>query len=488
MKKLADLLSDDLLVAVHGDPGVEVGAVRFDSRQVAPGDLFVAVRGFARDGGEFVADAIRRGAVAVVSVQPPSATGAGVTWAQVSSDRRALSRIAARFHDNPSLRMDIIGVTGTKGKSTTAALAQAFLNRRGPTAVVGTVGMGYGDVWHQTPLTTPEAPQLFAFLAEAERAGCRQAVMEVSSASLTLARVDDVRFQQAVFTSFSGDHLDYHGTMEDYLEAKLTLFRGLGANGWAVINGDCEQSPRVISELSGRYLTFGFGPAHDIRPLKFRFSLAGISAQLQTPRGRLDVESPLVGRFNLMNIMAAAGAALVQGVAPEEIGAALRNFRTVRGRLEVAYSGDFLVLVDYAHTDDALRNVLETLREVGSGRLIVMFGCGGSRDRSKRPRMGRVAAELADVVVLTSDNPRQEEPEAIIDEVAAGVDPAFAGLHREVDRTRAIALALRLAAPGDIVVLAGKGHEEYQIFRDRTVPFSDFAVVRELLGKGHAGA
>lgn len=488
MIKLRELLSDDLVVNVHGDPLTAVTNVHFDSRRIAPGDLYVAIRGFSRDGVDFVGDAVQRGACAVVSMHLPVAAAAGVPWIQVKNDRRALSQIAARFYDNPSQRLAVVGVTGTKGKTTTAAMIQAILNREAPTAFIGTVGMGYGDIWLKTALTTPEAPELFSFMAEAEQAGCRHVVMEVSSVSLALSRVDDIRFSQAVFTSFSGDHLDFHGTMENYLEAKLALFRRLGGDSWAVVNSDSEYGRRVIGELSGRYLTYGFAEGADIRPLKQRFTLQGISAQLQTPRGRLDIESPLVGRFNLMNIMAATGSALARGVAPETIAGAVHEFRTVRGRLEVAHSGDFLVIVDYAHTDDALRNVLETLREVGHGRLIVVFGAGGSRDRSKRPRMGKVAGDLADVVVLTSDNPRQEDPATIIDEIAAGIDPAVSNLHREDDREQAIALALHLAAPGDIVLIAGKGHEEYQIFRDRTIHFSDFEVVRKLVGSDHGRA
>jgi UDP-N-acetylmuramoyl-L-alanyl-D-glutamate--2,6-diaminopimelate ligase len=324
-------------------------------------------------------------------------------------------------------------------------------------------------------------------MAEAEQEGCRNLVMEVSSASLSMFRVEDIEFSQGVFTSFSGDHLDFHQTMENYFEAKLSLFRRLAVNSWAIINVDDPSGPAIVRELNCKYISYGFSPTADVRPLKFDFSLSGIKAQLQTPRGKLEVESPLVGRFNLFNIMAAVASSLVSGVSPSHIFAGLKDFCQVKGRMEIVHSGDFHVIVDFAHTDDALANLLGTIRNLaGPGRIILVFGAGGDRDKSKRPRMGRVAAAGADYLFLTSDNPREEDPAAILEEIRAGIPAGFNAFEMEADRERAIGKAMRRACPGDFVVLAGKGHEEYQILKSGTIRFSDAEVVRKLLGGGNA--
>jgi len=484
MKRLDELLSRHESLAWRGDLGVAVSGVAYDSRQVVPGSCYVAIKGFREDGVRFAGDAVERGAVAVVSVHPPPDGFPGITWVQVKNDRRALSAMASRFYGDPSRSLNVIGVTGTNGKTTTVSLVQALL---GPgTAAVGTLGMNFSGLDRPTKLTTPEAPELFAFMAETLRAGGPHLAMEVSSASLSLHRVDDVHFTQAVFTSFSGDHLDFHGTMENYFEAKLSLFKRLGSDQWAILNGDDPAGARIIRELNCRYVTFGFSEQADIRPLKAAFGPEGIRGTLQTPRGRLEFQCPLLGRFNLLNIMAAVSSALVNGVAAERIAAALSSLRPVKGRASIAHAGDFLVVVDYAHTDDALENLLRSFREIARGRLSLVFGAGGSRDKTKRPRMGRVARRLADWVVLTSDNPRQEDPLAILADVRSGFEPGFASWRSEPDRRSAIGLALDLAAPGDVVLIAGKGHEDYQIFRDRTVHFDDLEVVRELLGERRA--
>ncbi len=484
MKRLDELLGRHESLAWRGDLRVPVSAVVYDSRQASAGACYVAIKGFQKDGVQFAADAAARGAVAVVSVHPPPDGLPGVTWVQVKNDRRALSAMANRFFDDPSRGLSVIGVTGTNGKTTTVSLVQALL---GPgAAAIGTLGMHFAGGGRPSKLTTPEAPELFAFMAETRRAGGSHVAMEVSSASLSLHRVDDVHFSQAVFTSFSGDHLDFHGTMENYFEAKLSLFRRLGSDQWAILNGDDAAGPRIIRELNCRYVTFGFSEQADIRPLRAAYTAEGIKGALQTPRGRLEFQSTLLGRFNLLNIMAAASSALVSGVAPERIASALAAFRPVRGRASVAHAGEFLVVVDYAHTDDALENLLRSFREIARGRLILVFGAGGSRDKTKRPRMGRVAGRLADLVVVTSDNPRQEDPQAIIADGGPGLAPGLAPGRIAPDRRAAIGLALGLAAAGDVVLIAGKGHEDYQIFRERTVHFDDFEVVRDLLGGGHA--
>jgi len=482
MKYLDELLGKHESLAWRGDLHVPVSGIEFDSRRVGRDSCYVAIKGFQKDGIAYVGDAVANGASAIVSVHPPSADYPRVTWVQVKNDRRALSAMACRFHDDPSRRLQVTGVTGTNGKTTTVALIQALLGGGARTAAIGTLGMNFSGEARATKLTTPEAPELFAFMAAALRAGCVHLVMEVSSAALSLHRVDDIVFSQAVFTSFSGDHLDFHGTMENYLDAKLSLFRKLGSDHWAIVNGDDPVGMRVIRELNCRYVTYGFSEQADIRPLKASFAMDGIRAVLQTPRGKVEFQSRLLGRFNLLNIMAAVSSALVKGVGSDAIGAALGSFLPVRGRATVAHSGEFLVVVDYAHTDDALENLLKSFREIARGKLILVFGAGGSRDKTKRPRMAQVACRHADLVVVTSDNPRQEDPQAIIADITAGFDPGFAAYRCEPDRRRAIALALSLAAQGDVVLIAGKGHENYQIFRDRTIHFDDFEVVREIMG------
>ena len=485
MKYLDELLGKHESLAWRGDLHVAVSGIEFDSRRVRPGGCYVAVKGFREDGIAYVGDAVARGAAAVVSLHPPAAEYPQVTWVQVKNDRRALSAMASRFFDDPSRSLQVIGVTGTNGKTTTVALIQALLGA-GSTAAIGTMGMSFAASSRPTKLTTPEAPELFAFMADAVKAGCVNLVMEVSSASLSLNRVDDIAFSQAVFTSFSGDHLDFHGTMENYFEAKLSLFKKLGSDHWAIINGDDPMGPRIIRELDCRYVTFGFSPQADIRPLKYAFSMEGCKGVLQTPRGKIEFQSRLLGRFNLLNVMAAVSSALVKGVGADRIGDALAAFMPVKGRANIAYAGDFLVVVDYAHTDDALENLLRAFREITRGKLVLVFGAGGSRDKTKRPRMAQVACRQADRVVVTSDNPRQEDPQAIIADIVAGFDPGFTAFQAEPDRRLAIGLALDMAEPGDVVLIAGKGHENYQIFRERTVHFDDFEVVREKMEPRHA--
>lgn len=487
MKHLDELLGKHESLAWRGDLHVPVSGIEFDSRRIRQDNCYVAIKGFHKDGIAYVAEAIANGATAVVSIHPPPPGDPQVTWVQVKNDRRALSAMANRFFDDPSSSLQAIGVTGTNGKTTTVGLIQALLDSGGAkTAAIGTLGMHLAGLAQPTKLTTPEAPELFAFMAAAVQAGCVNLVMEVSSAALCLHRVDDIAFSQAVFTSFSGDHLDFHGTMENYFEAKLSLFKKLGSDHWAIINADDPMGERIIRELNCRYVTFGFSAQADIRPLKYNFSLEGVRAVLQTPRGKIEIQSRLLGRFNLLNIMAAVSSALVKGIGADRISAGLAAFLPVKGRVNIAYAGDFLVVVDYAHTDDALDNLLRAFREITRGKLILVFGAGGSRDKTKRPRMAQVACRTADWVVVTSDNPRQEDPQAIIADIVAGFAPGFTGFSTEPDRKAAIGKALDMAAAGDVVLIAGKGHEDYQIFKERTVHFDDFEVVREKLGMPHA--
>jgi UDP-N-acetylmuramoyl-L-alanyl-D-glutamate--2,6-diaminopimelate ligase len=486
MKYLDELLGKQESLAWRGDLHVPVAGIESDSRRIKKNFCYVSIKGFVRDGIDYAPAAIRSGASAVVSIHPPPQEHAQVTWVQVKNDRRVLSQMASRFYDNPSARLRVIGVTGTNGKTTTVGLVQALLNTISKTAAIGTLDMNYPGFTRKTSLTTPESTDLFAFMDQAAKAGCQNLAMEVSSAALSLLRVEDIRFAQAIFTSFSGDHLDFHQTMESYFEAKLSLFKKLGSEQWAIINCDDAKGESIIRELNCRYVTYGFSPQADIRPLKHHFSIEGIKAQLQTPRGKLEIQSRLLGRFNLLNIMAAVSSALVSEMPLEKISSGLGGFLPVRGRVQIAHAGDFLVVVDYAHTDDALENLLKAFREISQGKLILVFGAGGCRDKSKRPRMGRIASTLADWVMVTSDNPRQEDPAAIMADIMAGFSAGFSNFRAEADRRKAIEKALDIASPGDVVLIAGKGHEDYQIFRERTVHFDDIEVVQAKMKQSHA--
>lgn len=480
-KLLGELLSKVGFHILTGSSQVTISGIANDSRQVKPGFCFVAINGFAEDGTKYIGDAVQAGAVAVVAADPPDKRFPGVSWVQAENVRLVQSKMLSVLYDHVGLRLYNIGVTGTNGKTTVTGILAAILERQAKTARVGTLGMQIGGEYFKTSLTTPDATELFPFLAEAADKGVGQAVMEVSSVALCLYRVEDISFSQAIFTNFSGDHLDFHKTMDEYLNAKLSLFKKLEENNWAVINIDDPIAGRVIQELNCKYLTYGFSEDADVRPLHYRCAVSGIKARLHTPRGYLDISSPLMGRVNLSNIMAAVLSAMIKDVSFEDIAAAVAEFKPVKGRLDLAHQGEFTVLVDYAHTDHAMETLLKSLRELAEKRIIIVFGAGGNKDRSKRPRMGHVASTLADVVVITSDNPRKESPGDIINDILKGMEPGFQNFITEPDRERAIEKALDMAEAGDIVVIAGKGHEDYQIFKDKTIHFDDFEVVRRIM-------
>lgn len=483
-KTLKELLRGVDIIASTGHLDKGVTGVTNDSRQIEKDNCFVAVRGFQQDGLKYVKDAVKRGANAIVSQHKPGKDVPGITWVQVKNDRRTFSKMAARFYENVSDCLYNIGVTGTNGKTTITALVSAILNRETKTARIGTLGMRFGEIVRETRLTTPESVDIFKFLSEVRALGAENLVMEVSSVALRLYRVENIKFSQGIFTTFSGDHLDFHKTMEEYLASKMLLFRKLQEDDWAVINIDDPVAFKIIEQLNCKYVTYGFSGEADVRPLKYKLSIGGaygIEALLHTPRGALEIRSPLIGRINLMNIMAAVTSAVIKGISFENIAAAAAEFKPVKGRLDFAYKNDFSVVIDYAHTDNALEALLQSLRELVGGRIILVFGAGGSRDKTKRPRMGKAASQYADFVVVTSDNPRKEEPEDIIRDILQGFEPGFKNFITEPDRTAAIKKALHIAARGDLVVVAGKGHENYQIFKDRTIHFDDFEVVKKLM-------
>ena len=467
----------------NGPPEIEVSALAYSSQSVTPGALFFCVPGFRADGHDFAPDAVARGAAALVCERP---LGLGVPELVVDDVRAAMGPAAARFYGDPTAQLQLVGITGTNGKTTTAFLVRHMFEAAGRRCgLLGTVKRVVAGVEEEVERTTPEAIDLQHTFRRMVDGGDVACAMEVSSHALELGRVAGITFACRVFTNLTQDHLDFHETMEDYFLAKRRLFAGLaeaagsagGApieSGLAVVNIDDEYGRRLAAEID--CVTFSIERDADYRARDIEFDLMGSRFTCETPDGELRIESPLPGLFNVQNVLGALAAVRSLGV--EEI--SLDGFGRVPGRFEPVDEGqDFGVLVDYAHTPDSLENVLRAAREVTRGRLHVVFGAGGDRDRGKRPLMGDAARRLADRVLVTSDNPRSESPEAIIDEIMEG-----AGEHaeREVDRRRAIALAIGSAEPGDVVVIAGKGHEQGQEFENgRKEPFDDLEVAREAL-------
>ncbi len=484
--KLADVLRDIPLVGSDAPGGLEITGLAYNSKSVRPGALFAALRGAAQSGMDFVAEAEANGAVAVLSSWPKPAA-ARAAWIQAADAREALALAAANFHGHPSDRMKVVGVTGTKGKTTTTYLLESILRAAGAApGVVGTITYRRPGWEVPAPRTTPESPDLQALLRDMVDAGVSHCVMEVSSHALEQKRVWGVGFDVAVFTNLSGEHLDYHPSMESYFEAKKKLFTLNHKKRAAVVNMDDPWGQRLVAELPMTTVTFGLAPAAIVRAVKHVMTEAGIDAQVAYPGGVMRLQSALVGRHNLSNVLAAAAAALALNVAPADIVRGVAALAGVPGRFERVPNGRGIqVVVDYAHTDNALEHVLMTAREFKPRRLILVFGAGGDRDRDKRERMGRVAARLADWTVLTSDNPRSEDPAAIIAAIEGGfAKEAVKAYEVEPDRRKAIVRALATANKGDIVIIAGKGHETYQVFKDRTVHFSDIEVAAEALRAG----
>ncbi len=465
-----------------GDPQEEITAVTHDSRQAGVGSLFVAIRGLTTDGNRFVDAALKKGAAAVASEGPPLP---GVPWIRVGDAREALAVLSAAVLGHPARSLDLVGVTGTNGKTTTTFLIDAALRAAGEKpGLVGTVEYRVGDRLVEAARTTPESSDLQALFRQMVDAGCRRAVLEVSSHSLALKRVHGCAFKVAVFTNLTRDHLDFHGDMESYFAAKRILFDTLlREDGHAVVNRDDDHADELVRVSRGRVWTYSLRAPADVAVEEVTLSLEGTRIRARTPVGPLEITTPLLGRFNVQNVLAALTAGLALGLPEDVLRRGLGSLRGVPGRLERVQAGqEFTVLVDYAHTDDALKNVLETVRELRPRRLITVFGCGGDRDRTKRPLMGAVATRLSDVVILTSDNPRSEPPEAILEEIRRGVPRSRAGdIYVIPDRRDAIAKALELGREGVVVVIAGKGHETYQVLRDRTVPFDDRQVVRDIV-------
>ena len=498
--QLADLLEHVPVVAVQGPVAVDVTGVRYDSRRVQPGDAFFALRGQAHDGHRYLADAVAHGAqVLVVEELPAQALPA--TLVQVESARRALAGMARAFYGDPTRGMRVVGVTGTNGKTTTTYLLEAVLQAAGEApAVVGTINYRFGTAVHPAPHTTPEAPELLARIAGFRTEGARSLVMEVSSHALDQYRADGVSFDVAVFTNLTPEHLDYHGDMEHYFASKLRLFRELlsPAGGRAVINIDDPYGIRLAGLLP-EALTCGRSAAALIRPDVLAVTLDGIHGRVATPAGPVRLDSALLGEYNVENLLGAIGAAVALGLPVAAIERGLAGAAGVPGRLErVANQTGAVALVDYAHTGDALDRVLQALAALKPRRIITVFGCGGDRDPRKRPVMGEVAARRSDIAVVTSDNPRTEDPLQIVAQVCQGVArvharewtaaEAAAGAGRGYvvipDRRAAIRFAVSLLRPHDVLLVAGKGHEDYQILGTTRIHFDDREELRAAFAEG----
>jgi UDP-N-acetylmuramoyl-L-alanyl-D-glutamate--2,6-diaminopimelate ligase len=488
---------------------LEISSVAYNSRRVVPGSLFVAIEGEVTNGNRYIADALARGASAIVSELPPppgpawdaldsnaGAASAGalsatptvpsnVAWIRVPDARRALATVGANFFGRPAEKLQMVGITGTNGKTTTSYLIDSIVRAAGNKAGL------FGTIEYRTPkstrpatTTTPESLDLQGFLADIVGAGGSHAVLEASSHALALDRLWGCHFAAAVFTNLTRDHLDFHHTFDDYFAAKRRLFEGTGAGapGAGIINVDDTYGNGLVG-LARRTITYGLTPGAQVTARKFSLGFSGLSFTADTPQGKIEVRSPLVGRINVYNLLAAIGAGLALGISRPDIEAGIRNLQSVPGRFERIDMGQpFLVIVDYAHTDDALRNLLATARELHpTGRIITLFGCGGDRDRTKRPLMGEAAGRLSQIVVLTSDNPRSEDPCNIMNDVMVGLQRTSAKQFVERDRERAIEIALNEARADDIVLLAGKGHETTQVLKDRVVQFDDREMARKFL-------
>jgi len=490
MKSLQQVTDGLQVLARSGPADAPVADVCADSRLATPGALFVAIRGYSADGHSFIADALARGAVAVV-YEDQSAAGlipATVAGLRVPNCRRAAAQIATAFWDHPSRRLCIAGVTGTNGKTTVSHLLEAVMRpHAAPTAIIGTLGHLIAGQHFEAARTTPDALELQRLFAAMVGQGVRFVSMEVSSHALALDRAYGTQFDLAVFTNLTRDHMDFHAGEDEYLSTKLQLFTeyaDLAAPEKAlagVINADDPHAEALLRAARCRTITYGVDSAQaDVRAEAVRFDAAGAAMKVRHPEGLTPVRLQLAGRFNVMNALAAIAGGLALGVAVPAAVEAIEQVPAIPGRFQRIQAGqDFTVIVDYAHTPDALQNVLQAARELGPRRLICVFGCGGDRDRGKRPLMGKVASELADLPIATSDNPRSEDPERIIEDILAGVGDR--PVVREPDRAAAIARAVALAEAGDLVLIAGKGHETYQIFADHTAPFDDREVARAAL-------
>ncbi len=482
---LKDLLKDVTVLAGPGDDTVDIQGITYSSKAVNPNFLFAALKGEKRDGFDFVPEAIKNGAAAILS-DKPKPSGLKVSWIQVFDPREALALCSANFYDHPSYKMKLVGITGTKGKTTITFILESILKTAGfRPGVIGTINYRGPDFELKAQRTTPEAPDLQNMLKIMFDTGVTHCLMEVSSHSLDLKRVSGISFDVAVFTNLSGEHLDYHHTMDEYFAAKKKLFLQNSKKRTAVVNEDDPWGKRLIADLPMNTITFGLEPTALVRSEKFKLNGAGLEALIKYPGGQAAITSSLSGKHNLYNILAAFSVALALNVPPQVIRDGIAALKQVPGRFEKIENDLGLnIYVDYAHTDSALRSLLETVKELKPSRILLVFGAGGDRDKSKRERMGEIAGLFADWTFITSDNPRSEDPMDIIREIEKGVLKTGSKKYSfEIDRAEAIAKALAFAKKGDYVLFAGKGHESTQVIKDRIIPFDDRDVIRDILAK-----
>jgi UDP-N-acetylmuramoyl-L-alanyl-D-glutamate--2,6-diaminopimelate ligase len=487
-RKLSEVFQGVETALPIGAGSVEIRQVACDSRKVRPGALFFALHGAKADGNTFIQDAIKRGAVAIASEeQCPSALPKGVAWIQVREARKTMAITAANFLGHPANALQLVAVTGTNGKTTTTSVVDAIVKASGAkTGLFGTIAYHtpLGD--YLAPNTTPESVDLQRFFAEIRDAGGKYAVLEASSHSLAMDRLWGCHFQTVVFTNLTREHMDFHKTFDDYFAAKERLFTGTGAGApeVAVLNTD-DEFGRRLAGLAKKTVSYGLKSDANITTKKFQLTFDGLMFTAQTPNGKVNVVSRLVGRINVYNLLAAIGAAQALGLSNEVIENGIRNLESVSGRFQrIDLGQSFLVIVDYAHTDDALEKLIRTARELNpKGRIITLFGCGGEKDRTKRPVMGEVTGRLSDLTILSSDNPRSEDPLKIISDIIVGLQKTAGKYLIEPDREKAIGIAMEEARSGDIVLLAGKGHENCQILADRTFEFDDREMARRALGE-----
>ena len=486
-KNLAQLLTLLPEAKVFGSTDLVITDVTADSRSVITGSLFICLRGATVDGHSFLEKAAAAGAVAALVEELPQEAPAGITLLLVADTRRAMEAVVPYFYDYPGRTMRMLGVTGTNGKTTTTNIMRNILRRAGhKVGLIGTINIMIEDQVEVAHNTTPDVVDLQKALYRMVCAGCDYVVMEVSSHALALNRVAGCEYDCGLLTNITQDHLDFHGTMENYRKAKAVLFNTLAKGSkpqkTAIINMDDPSGPWMKEQTEAKVLTYGKDHSNDIYPVSFTIAAKEMALVLSTPAGILDLKLKITGEFNVYNVMAAVGAMLAEGIDKEVIASVLNGFTGVPGRFQLVEAGQpYTVIVDYAHTPDGLENVLHTARAITKGSLWVVFGCGGDRDNKKRPIMGGISLQLADNLVVTSDNPRTEDPELIIDEIFTALVnvPEGKTVARLSDRREAIEYALAKAGPEDVILIAGKGHENYQILKDRTIHFDDREVVME---------
>jgi UDP-N-acetylmuramoyl-L-alanyl-D-glutamate--2,6-diaminopimelate ligase len=488
LKRLIEALGNPRIFNFHD---FTVKGISSDSKSVRDGFIFIAIKGTKEDGHRFIGEALKKGAKAVISQIPQVkslefqhkkfGSRNNCSWIYVKNSRQALAQLAAHFYQHPARRMKVIGITGTNGKTTVSYLIEGLLREAGlETAVMGTINYRFKGKIIPARNTTPGPLDIQSLLAQMQAEKVGYCVMEVSSHALDQERVLGVDYSYAIFTNLTQDHLDYHLNMQEYFKAKAKLFKNLSPQAKAIVNIDDAYAGQILKLTRAKKITFGLNKKAQVSATNIRFDIHGTKFLALTPRGELALSTKLIGRHNVYNILAALSFGINEGLDADLMKSAIGKFKSAPGRLERIDCGqDFSVFVDYAHTDDALKNVLVTLRELSEGRIIVVFGCGGNRDRGKRPKMGRVVSELADLAIVTSDNPRDEEPQDIIADITRGMRRK--NYKVILERQEAISASLKIARPQDIVLIAGKGHENYQIFKSRTIHFDDRQVTRECL-------